>query len=86
VVSRMARRHIALGPCPCPSAAYPVVRAPSPEHVMMCSTRVRWTHHPTTGAMKLGEGESEAVAHLPLSGDAALLLLDHQRRHALCLI
>jgi hypothetical protein len=36
--------------------------------------------------MKLGEGESEAVAHLPLSGDAALLLLDHQRRHALCLI
>jgi hypothetical protein len=25
----------------------PVVRAPSPERVMMRSTRVRWTHHPT---------------------------------------
>jgi hypothetical protein len=35
------------------------------------------------GVMELGEGESGAVAHLTLSGFLALLLLDHQRPHAL---
>jgi hypothetical protein len=36
--------------------------------------------------VELGEGESGAVAHLPLSGDVALLLLDQLRRIALRLI
>jgi hypothetical protein len=36
--------------------------------------------------MELGEGESGAVAHLPLSGLLALLLLEQLRRIALRLI
>jgi hypothetical protein len=36
--------------------------------------------------MELGEGESGAAAHLPLSGDVALLLLDQLRRIAFRLI
>jgi hypothetical protein len=38
------------------------------------------------GAMEFGEGESGAAAHLPLSGLLALLLLNHQRPHALRMV